>query len=54
MTGFAFFYDNKMCSVFRRNRQMIAEINAQIEDSIAGIRVVQSFSNEKVEQEKFS
>ncbi|KUO76864.1 MAG: thiamine ABC transporter permease [Clostridia bacterium BRH_c25] len=54
MAGFAFFYNKKMRSVFRRNRQKIAEINAQIEDSIAGIRVVQSFSNEKVEQEKFT
>ncbi|MGE5678091.1 MAG: ABC transporter ATP-binding protein [Pseudomonadota bacterium] len=53
MTGFAYFYNNKMRSVFKRNRQKIAEINAQIEDSIAGVRVVQSFSNEKVEQEKF-
>ncbi|HWQ30306.1 MAG TPA: ABC transporter ATP-binding protein [Negativicutes bacterium] len=53
MTAFAFFYNNKMRSVFKRNRQKIAEINAQIEDSIAGVRVVQSFSNEKVEQEKF-
>ncbi len=54
MMGFAFFYNKKMRSVFRRNRQKIAEINAQIEDSIAGVRVVQSFSNEKVEQEKFT
>lgn len=54
MMGFAFFYNKKMRSVFRRNRQKIAEINAQIEDSIAGIRVVQSFSNENVEQEKFT
>lgn len=54
MMGFAFFYNRKMRSVFRRNRQKIAEINAQIEDSIAGVRVVQSFSNEKVEQEKFT
>jgi len=54
MMGFAFFYNDKMRSVFRRNRQKIAEINAQIEDSIAGIRVVQSFSNERVEQEKFT
>lgn len=54
MMVFAFFYNNKMRSVFRRNRQKIAEINAQIEDSISGIRVVQSFSNEKLEQEKFT
>ena len=54
MMVFAIFYNNKMRSVFMRNRQKIAEINAQLEDSIAGVRVVQSFSNEKVEQEKFS
>lgn len=54
MIAFAFFYNKKMRSVFRRNKQKIAEINAQLEDSIAGVRVVQSFSNEKVEQEKFT
>jgi len=54
MLAFSIFYNKKMRSVFMRNRQKIAEINAQIEDSIAGIRVVQSFSNEKVEQEKFT
>ncbi|MDD3705413.1 MAG: ABC transporter ATP-binding protein, partial [Clostridiaceae bacterium] len=54
LMGFAYFYNNKMRSVFSRNRQKLAEINAQIEDSIAGIRVVQSFSNENAEQEKFT
>jgi len=54
MLVFSIYYNNKMRSVFMRNRQKIAEINAQVEDSIAGIRVVQSFSNEKVEQEKFT
>jgi ATP-binding cassette, subfamily B, bacterial len=54
MLVFAIFYNNKMRSVFMRNRQKIAEVNAQLEDSIAGVRVVQSFSNESVEQEKFS
>lgn len=54
MLVFSIFYNKKMRSVFMRNRQKIAEINAQIEDSIAGVRVVQSFSNEKMEQEKFT
>lgn len=54
MIYFAYFYNKKMRSVFMRNRQKIAEVNAQIEDSIAGIRVVQSFSNEDIEKEKFS
>lgn len=53
MLGFAYYYNNKMRSVFKRNKQKIAEVNAQIEDSIAGIRVVQSFSNEELEKEKF-
>lgn len=54
MMIFAFFYNSKMRSVFKRNRQKLADINAQIEDSISGIRVVQSFSNEEVEQYKFA
>ncbi len=54
MLVFAVYYNKKMRAVFTRNRQKIAEINAQIEDSIAGIRVVQSFSNEEIEQIKFT
>jgi len=42
-----------MRSVFRDNRQKIATINARVQDSLGGIRVVQSFANEPVEQEKF-
>ncbi|MGB7604340.1 MAG: ABC transporter ATP-binding protein [Lutisporaceae bacterium] len=53
MMAFAYYYNNKMRSVFKRNRQKIAEVNAQLEDSIAGIRVVKSFSNEELEKEKF-
>ncbi len=53
MMAFAYYYNNKMRSVFKRNKQKIAEVNAQIEDSIAGIRVVKSFSNEELEKVKF-
>lgn len=53
MMAFAYFYNQKMRSVFKRNRQKIADVNAQLEDSIAGIRVVKSFSNEDLEKEKF-
>ena len=42
-----------MRKAFRRNRQKIAEINGQIEDNLSGIRVVKSFANEEVENEKF-
>jgi ATP-binding cassette subfamily B protein len=53
MMAFAFYYNKKMRSVFKRNRQKIADVNAQLEDSIAGIRVVKSFSNEELEKQKF-
>ena len=43
----------KMRDAFRKNRERIAEINAQIEDSLSGIRVVKSFANEAREIEKF-
>lgn len=53
MFTFAFFLNRKMRATFRRNRQRIAEINGQIEDNLAGIRVVKSFANETVENAKF-
>lgn len=43
----------KMKKAFARNRVKIADINAQIEDNLSGIRVVKSFANESVEEEKF-
>lgn len=54
MAWFAFYYNKKMRAVFMKNRQKIAEVNSQIEDSIGGIRVVKSFSNEHIEIEKFN
>ncbi len=50
---FAFFLNRKMRNAFRRNRIKIAEINAQIEDNLSGIRVVKSFANEEIENRKF-
>ena len=50
---FAFFLNQKMRSAFRTNRKAIAQINEQIEDNLAGIRVVKSFANEAIEEEKF-
>ena len=54
MLLFAFYYNRKMKSAFKKNREKIADINSQIEDSLAGIRVVKSFANEKVEMKKFN
>jgi ATP-binding cassette subfamily B protein len=50
---FTAFYNLKMRAVFAKNREKIAIVNAQIQDSLAGIRVVKSFSNEKMEIAKF-
>ena len=40
-------------SAFRRQRTQIGELNARVEDSLLGQRVVKAFANEKLEQEKF-
>ena len=46
-------YRRKMNSVFMDNRRKIAEVNAVVQDSLSGIRTVQSFGSEDVELEKF-
>lgn len=53
MVVYAYFFNRKMKQTFRMNRVKIAEINEQIEDNLSGIRVVKSFANEKIENEKF-
>ncbi len=53
MFWFAFVLNKKMRSAFRINRERIAEINGQIEDNLSGIRVVKSFANEEIENQKF-
>lgn len=53
MLVYAYFFNKKMKQVFRVNRIKIAEINAQIEDNLSGIRVVKSFANEDLENKKF-
>ena len=50
---FAYYMNGKMRRAFRSNRERIADINAQIEDNLSGIRVVKSFANEDIEKEKF-
>lgn len=54
MLYFSYFYNQKMRSVFVKNREKIAVVNAQIQDSLAGIRVVKSFANESIESDKFA
>lgn len=50
---YAYYFNGKLKRAFKRNRAKIADINAQIEDSLSGIRVVKSFVNEEIEKEKF-
>ncbi|WBY63430.1 MAG: Multidrug export ATP-binding/permease protein [Thermocaproicibacter melissae] len=45
--------NKKMRAIFLDNRKKIASVNAQVQDSLAGIRVVKSFGNEDLERKKF-
>lgn len=57
VTPFIIFYagylNRRMKRAFVINRRRIADVNAQIEDNLSGIRVVKSFANEHIEIEKF-
>ena len=53
MLLYAVAMNGRMRGAFRENRARIADINSQIEDSLSGIRVVKSFSNEATEMDKF-
>ncbi|MCY3834644.1 MAG: ABC transporter ATP-binding protein [Chloroflexi bacterium] len=50
---FSLYFNRKMNRAMRLSKERVAEVNAQVEDSLAGIRVVQSFANEDWEQAKF-
>ena len=47
------FFNKKMSRTFKARNHQVGEINAQVEDSLLGIRVVKSFAGEPMEQEKF-
>jgi ATP-binding cassette subfamily B protein len=53
MAVFAYYFNRKMKKAMRTSRDRIGDINAQIEDTLAGIRVVKSFTNEAIERAKF-
>ncbi len=53
MILYAYFFNKKMKRTFKMNRVKVAKINEQIEDNLSGIRVVKSFANEDIENEKF-
>ncbi len=45
--------NKRMQETFMDNRKKIGDVNASLQDTLAGIRVVQSFANEDVERKKF-
>ena len=52
--GVTIVFNLRLRTTFRALRNQVGEINAQTEDTLLGMRVVQSFANEEIEQEKFS
>ncbi len=46
-------FNTRMRRAFKKSRNQIGELNAQVEDSLLGVRVVKSFANEEVEEKKF-
>ena len=53
MIFFAMKFNTKMRTAFKKSRNQLGEINAQVEDSLLGVRVVKSFANEEIEERKF-
>ena len=47
------YFNLKVRSAFKMQRNHVGELNARIEDSLLGNRVVRAFGNEKLEIEKF-
>ncbi len=47
------YFNRRMRRAFKKSRNQTGEINAQVEDSLLGVRVVKSFANEELEKEKF-
>ncbi len=54
MAVYAFYFNKRMKTALRRSKDRIGDINAQVEDTLSGIRVVKSFTNEETEKRKFA
>lgn len=54
MAVYSFYFNRKMNVALRNSKARIGDINAQVEDTLSGIRVVKSFTNETIEKQKFS
>lgn len=53
MLVFSMKQNRRMQETFMDNRRKIGDVNSSLQDTLAGIRVVQSFANEDVERRKF-
>ena len=51
---YGFYTARKMYAALKKSSDKIGDINAQVEDSLAGIRVAKSFTNEEIEKKKFA
>lgn len=51
---FSLYFTKRLNIAFKRSRERIGDVNAQVEDTLAGIRVVKSFVNEETEKKKFA
>lgn len=54
MVMVVYIFNKRMRAAFKKSREKIGDLNAQVEDSLLGVRVVKSFANEKIEEEKFA
>ena len=54
MGVYAVYFNQRMHTALKKNKERIGDINAQVEDTLAGIRVVKSFANEELEKGKFA
>lgn len=51
---YGFYFSRKMHAALRKSKDRIGDINSQVEDTLSGIRVVKSFTNEEIEKGKFA
>jgi len=51
--GYALYFNNRMNQALRTSKERIAGVNERVEDALGGIRVVQSFANERDEKVRF-
>ncbi len=54
MAAYAFYFNKRLNIALSRSYERLGDVNAQVEDTLAGIRVVKSFTNEAIEIQKFA